>query len=70
MIEVSIVDRVRCDSWHFSGQVLRAAIGWRYFRGEAEALAAVSGVSLERIRQFVETGEIGDTDRVILKALM
>ncbi len=66
---VSGEQEAQCDAWFAAGDKLRAAVGWRYFSGKGEILSLGSGVHLDNIKAFVETGEISDLDKQLLEAV-
>jgi hypothetical protein len=59
--------QTRGDVPMFDG--LRLAVQYRLNLGDGEALAAVTGVSLDTLERFAETGEIGAHDRAVLEIM-
>lgn len=66
---VSEEDEARCDQWNASGQKLRAAVAWRIYQGKGQILAGMTGVSLDMLQRFIDTGEIDETHRRMLEVM-
>lgn len=66
---VSETDEARCDAWAAAGDELRAAVGWRVFQGKADVMETVTGVPVDALKTFVETGVISAEHRSILDVM-
>ncbi len=59
----------RCREWEQHGERLRAAVAWRVFQGKADVLSAVTGVPMDALKAFVNTGELAQPYRMMLEVM-